>query len=246
MASFGSVELLEIAAARGLDFAWLDMEHSPKTISDVYTAVRAADAVELPLMVRLPMLDAAMAGAVLDAGVMGYFVPHIATAEDAAQAVAYAKYAPDGVRGMCPTTRTNAFGGYREWDAYWPRANDQTVVGVIVEDALGLSNLEAICAVPGVDVVWLGTGDLSQSLGRGKQSTKDTIADATMKTLNLCRRHGKAAYCPLQVVDGAAGFKYWYDKGFRFMGWGDLSIFAHAFTTLSEGARSAAAEVSTV
>jgi 4-hydroxy-2-oxoheptanedioate aldolase len=233
MACFGAIELLEIGAARGIDFAWVDMEHTPKAIGDIYAAVRAADAYDLPLLVRLPSLEPTLAAAVLDAGAIGYLVPHVADPERAAKAVAAAKFPPDGARGMMPVTRGCSYDAAR-WDEYWPQANSETVVGVIVEDADGLENLEAICAVPGVDIVWLGPGDLSQALGRGLPGTAKTIAEATMKTLDLCRRNGKAAYCSVQVGDGGKSIASLYAQGFRLMAWSDLSLFSSAIEPLME------------
>jgi 2-keto-3-deoxy-L-rhamnonate aldolase RhmA len=232
-----SVELLEIAGARGLDFAWMDMEHAPRTIHDVFTYARAADALDLPLMVRLAQLDQATATGVLDSGAIGYLVPHVQTADQARQAVAYAKYAPQGDRGMCPQTRTCGFTGWEGWHDFWPKSNEETVVGVIVEDPVGVENLEEICAVPDLDIIWLGAGDYAQSLGLGGYHVDEVVNEARMRTFELCSKYGKVAYCQLPVAGGVEAFASWYDKGLRFFSWPDVSIFAEAYSTLTEGAR---------
>src|SRR5580765_6471497 len=120
LSSHGPIELLEIAATRGADFAVLDMEHVAATIVDVQSTIQVADAHDLPALVRLPHLEPSLAAGVLDAGAIGYIVPHVQTAAAAARAVAYAKYSPHGERGMCPYTRGAGYIDFSEWDEYWP------------------------------------------------------------------------------------------------------------------------------
>jgi 4-hydroxy-2-oxoheptanedioate aldolase len=230
-------EVLEIAAVRGLDFAWMDMEHAPRTVHDIVDFARAADAQDIPLMVRLPALDATIATAVLDAGAIGYLVPHVQTAEQAAQAVAFAKYAPRGERGMCHQTRSANYTEWAGWAEVWPKANEETVVGVIVEDPVGVENLEEICAVEDLDIVWLGAGDYSQTLGIGGAHTDELIMQARLRTFEMCKKHGKVAYCQLPVLGAQEAFEMWYEHGLRFFTWPDASIFAEALTGLLEGAR---------
>jgi 4-hydroxy-2-oxoheptanedioate aldolase len=187
--------------------------------------------------VRLPRLEAHLAGSVLDAGAIGYIVPHVRTAADAAEAVAYAKYAPAGSRSMCPYTRGSRYVGFEGWDEHWPAENARTVVGVIVEDPLGLEHLEEIVAVDGVDLVWLGYGDLAQSLGLGGAAGHERIAEAQRRTLELCARHGKSAFCGLPASGGVEAFEQGYQQGFRTFAWGDIYIFADLWQRLSAGAR---------
>jgi 2-keto-3-deoxy-L-rhamnonate aldolase RhmA len=235
--SNGALEFLEIGAIHGADYVLLDMEHAPNTITDAQAVLRTADAHDLPVLVRLPHLEPHLAGSVLDAGAIGYIVPHVQTASAAAEAVAFAKYSPDGTRSMCPYTRGSRYVGFEGWDEFWPAQNASTVVGVIVEDALGLENLEEICAVDGVDLVWLGYGDLAQSLGLGGDVQHELIVQARQRGLELCQQYGKSAFCGLPATDGQAAFELSFQQGFRTFAWGDIYLFTDAWTRLSGHAR---------
>ncbi len=86
----------------------------------------------------------------------------VETAEEASQAVSFTRFPPDGVRGFAAASRSSQFGRIKD---YHRRAHEEICLLVQVESALGLENLEAICAVPGVDGVFVGPGDLSAALG---------------------------------------------------------------------------------
>lgn len=118
------------------------------------------------------------------------------------------------------------------WPEIWPKANEETVVGVVVEDPIGVENLEEICAVPDLDIVWLGAGDYSQTLGIGGEHTDQVIVEARLRTFELCQKYGKVAYCQLPVVGAQEAFETWYDRGLRFFTWPDASIFAEALSGL--------------
>ena len=100
-----SPEVVEIAGYRGLDFVWLDAEHGTMDVRDIADLVRAADAAGIDAIVRVPDGTPSFILRVLDSGAAGVVVPHMRTSEDAAAVVAACKYAPEGNRGACPTTR---------------------------------------------------------------------------------------------------------------------------------------------
>jgi 4-hydroxy-2-oxoheptanedioate aldolase len=98
----------------------------------------------------------------LDAGVQSFLVPTVQSAEEAAQAVAYTRYPPDGVRGFAVATRASRFGRVKN---YHQRAPEEICVLVQIETQKGLDNLEEIARVKGVDGVFIGPGDLSAGIG---------------------------------------------------------------------------------
>jgi 4-hydroxy-2-oxoheptanedioate aldolase len=159
-----SAAVVEIIAAAGFDFVVLDLEHGEFGISRLAELQRAADAAGICSVVRVPSNDAPLIGKALDMGAGAVLVPHIASAEDAARAVAAAKYAPEGSRGAFPFMRASRYrADYRPgWEA---GQNAATSVILLVEGERGISNLEEIVRVPGVAGVFVGPVDLSQALG---------------------------------------------------------------------------------
>jgi 2-keto-3-deoxy-L-rhamnonate aldolase RhmA len=181
----------------------------------------------------------------LDYGAIGVCVPHIHSAADARRAVSYVKYGPEGVRGMCPHIRATEYGGRADWGNYWRVANEETALIAIVEDVEGLENLEEIAAVPGVDALWLGGGDLSQSRQSLDSSPIDFEATfvkaAQQRTLELAQKNSKACLFNLPVRNSAARIAEWYAHGYRFFLWPDTAVFTEAVRDLVDGAQSAVA-----
>lgn len=161
----GSETTIELAAVTGYDWVLLDGEHGDGLdVGRTARLIRAADAFGIPVIVRVPKNDVSATQQVLDNGAVGICVPHIRTADEAARAVSYCKFPPDGERAIWPG-RAAAYAAGPAWPDYWRQANDETMVIVLVEDKRAVENVEKIAAVPGVDVIWIGTGDLSQDMG---------------------------------------------------------------------------------
>jgi 4-hydroxy-2-oxoheptanedioate aldolase len=151
----------------------------------------AARATDTAAVVRLQRSSEENTLLILDAGADGIVIPHISTAEQAEQAVQDAKYPPRGRRGMGGPNRGSGF-GFPAWQEYARRANEATVVIVIVEDVEGVKNADEICAVEGVDAVFLGTGDLSQEMGLDFVGMENpAIAEAMTSVRDSCRHHSK-------------------------------------------------------
>src|SRR4029077_12965803 len=154
----GSVAAAEVMAESRPDAMIFDMQHGlwdRRTLFEAFAAIRGKS---LPL-VRVAENRPAAIGEVLDQGAAGVIVPMIETAAEAKAAVAAAKYPPEGHRSA---------GGVRpilDFKNYAGSANKSLLVGVMIETELGLKNAAAIAAVPGVDLVFIGPGDLSLSLG---------------------------------------------------------------------------------
>ena len=136
-------------------------------------------------MARVADGSATAIGEALDAGALGVIVPLVETAEQAAAAVAAAKYPPDGIRSG---------GGVRplmDFKAYGVAANDAVLVSVMIETAKGVENAAAIAAVPGVDLVFIGTGDLALSIGTFPEFGPEHEAAVT-SVQRACRDAGTA------------------------------------------------------
>lgn len=178
--SVGSATLIELAQGAQADAVVIDMQHG---LWDRATLEQAVGAVApgASALIRVAENSPMAIGQALDSGAEGVIVPLIESADEAARAVAAARFPPQGNRSG---------GGVRplagDFMAYLTTANERTVVGVMIETARGIDNAAAIAATPGVDFVLIGTGDLSLSLG-----TSD-IEKACRKVLQACGKAGIA------------------------------------------------------
>src|SRR5580698_3662040 len=166
--SVNNVEVAARAASLGFDFIWLEMEHCPLSLETVRNIVLATRGLPAVPLARPPTNELWTAKRLLDAGVLGVIFPFTRTAELARQAVAACRYPPHGLRGSGADLA--AF----RWPApegYYDFADKNVLVVTVVEDTSALENIEEIAATPGLDVLFIGTSDLSFSLGlRGEQN----------------------------------------------------------------------------
>ncbi|KJV03370.1 aldolase [Rhodococcus fascians] len=149
----------------GWDYIALDLQHGLIGYSGMLAGITAIDAAQGPAaLVRVEANNATVIGRALDAGAAGVIVPLIDTAEDAAAAVAAATYPPEGIRSYGPM-RSQLRIGPNPADA-----NRDTVVLAMIETPQGLANVEEICAVPGLDGVYVGPSDLRLAVGGSSPS----------------------------------------------------------------------------
>ena len=181
---------VEVTAQAGVDFLCIDWEHAQIARDAIENLVRAADVHAVPAMVRVPGHGPDAIAAALDSGARGVLVPRVSTAAQAAAAVKAARYPPLGERGVGPGRAAGY--GYRIPE-YLARANAETVVAVQVETSEGLQNVDAIAAVEGVDVVFVGPGDLSVSIGAIGPSHADRLAEAIGRVIQASLAHDKTA-----------------------------------------------------
>jgi 2-keto-3-deoxy-L-rhamnonate aldolase RhmA len=208
--SINSVEVAAQAAAMGFDFLWLEMEHMPLTLDTVRNIVLATRGLPAIPFARPPVNELWTAKRLLDAGVLGVIFPFTSTAALARQAVASCRYPPVGSRGSGADLA--AF----RWPApegYYDFADKNVVVVTIVEDLAGLSNIEEIAATPGIDVIFIGTSDLSFALGLRGEQNHPKLEAAVSKIAAAAKKHGKAVGRPAVTVKEAKAFQ---KKGFQF------------------------------
>jgi 4-hydroxy-2-oxoheptanedioate aldolase len=178
--------VVEIACASGPDFVCIDMEHGPISAQTGEAMVRAAALSQVPALVRVPGVDAVAIGQALDWGAEGILVPRVNSAQDARQAVDAARYPPQGSRGAGPG-RASGYG--RAISAAIARARRDTVVAVQIETLPALDQLETILAVEGVDLFFIGPGDLQ--LGLEAAGRPEPIGVVIDQILQACRSKGR-------------------------------------------------------
>ncbi|WP_447985994.1 HpcH/HpaI aldolase family protein [Nitrospira sp. Nam74] len=207
---------VELIAHAGFDFAVIDTEHSllnPETLEHM---VRAAHAASLSVLVRVEGVSPAAIGRVLDAGASGILVPRVRGVGETRTVVRAALYAPQGERGL-NAGRSASFGA-TSLTKYVERANDETVVGVMIEDQEGLANVDEVLAVSGLDFVMEGAADLSQSLGVSWQTRHPVVVQAvTSLQATAATRHVPFCAVPRVLED----FAKWWDLGVRLFVLGD-------------------------
>lgn len=180
---------IEVAAMSGLDFLCIDAEHTQIDRERIENLVRASDVHHVPAMVRVPGHGQEWIASALDAGAAGVLVPRVSTAEQARAVVKATRYPPLGERGVGPG-RASAY-GYRILD-YLKAANESLVLAIQIETAEGLANVEEIAAVEGIDVIFIGPGDLSVSIDAMGPAGAEKLDAAITAISHAARKAGKA------------------------------------------------------
>ncbi|MBA6067390.1 4-hydroxy-2-oxoheptanedioate aldolase [Pseudomonas mosselii] len=181
----------ELAANAGFDWLLLDGEHAPNDLPGLLGQLQAVAPYPAQPIVRPVIGDTALIKQLLDIGAQTLLVPMVESAEQARQLVRAMRYPPHGVRGvgsaLARASRWNSLPGYLD------QADEQMCLLVQVENREGLANLDAICAVEGVDGVFIGPADLSADMGHrgdpGHPEVQAAIDDAIVRI----GRAGKAA-----------------------------------------------------
>jgi 4-hydroxy-2-oxoheptanedioate aldolase len=197
-----SVRQAQIVALTGLDGIIVDAEHGHIGDDSMHNSVAAIAALGVSPFIRIRGPSHDIIKRALDTGAHGIVVPQINTAEEAEQIVQSAKFPPQGVRGQGSAFPAIAHG--LTTPEYMKSANQTTLTIIQIETRAGLENVDAICAVPGVDMVFIGPNDLAQSLlgyvpARGDEPEFVAAID---KIIESGRRHGK--FVARMVNDGAA------------------------------------------
>ncbi len=183
MVCLGSPEVVEILCGAGFDWLFLEAEHAPASPQGLKNMMIAAR--DVPCVVRLPNHDEIWVKRALDMGAAGVIVPQVNTAEQARAIVRYAKYAPEGQRGV-GVSRAHGY-GYAVAD-YIARANQDTAVIVQAEHIDAVRNIDAITDVPGIDAVLIGPYDLSASMGKMGQVNDAEVVAAIDTVARTARR----------------------------------------------------------
>jgi 4-hydroxy-2-oxoheptanedioate aldolase len=215
--TFGpSPMIAKFAATTGVDFVWIDTEHSSfgaESIEVLPPLIRQSGAMP---MIRIAGLDPSLMKKALDIGGQAIMIPQIDNPEQARLAVQYAKYPPMGTRGISPMW---TFYNDVPWSEYLPIANDETMIVAQVESVEALSKVEAIAAVDGVDVVLAGPMDLSAALGHigeiGHPEVQKFLEDFPARVSAM----GKTPGIALGSYESA---ELAFKRGYRFINFGNI------------------------
>ncbi len=225
--SFPGVPLAELFARSGFNFFYVDMEHSQVGYEELAGIAAAAKLTGIvPIAGTTSHADHLIARP-LDAGAMGVIVPHVSTPEQTADIVKWAKYPPDGERGLLGMGLHTGFES-PDGSAWVEAQNQEVLVAVKVESVLGIENIEAIAAVPGLDAILIGPGDLSTTMGIPEQMTHPRVIAAIERMLAAVKDAGIAGGPHVGTPEDAVA---WAGKGATFMSFSyDGGLLAKAAT----------------
>jgi len=220
-----SPQVVEMAGGLGFDWVLIDMEHGTINLETVELMAMAAEAAGITAIVRPSTNAPHHISQAMDRGAMGVQVPHVMDATGAARAVAAVKFHPAGSRGLAAGTRPAGYDLGAGLSDYVAAANAETLVCVQVEDAEAVGRAAEIAAVPGVDVVFVGPSDLSQSMGFPGNPGAEPVARAVESVFAAARGQGRALGYPVNAKS--------LEKA---KNWNVLYMYTHLSHVLTRGA----------
>jgi 2-keto-3-deoxy-L-rhamnonate aldolase RhmA len=206
-----NLEAAALIATLGFDFLWIEMEHSPVTLETLRGMVLATRALPAAVFARVPAIELWTAKRVMDQGVSGVIFPFASTPDRARTAAAACRYPPHGKRGSGAGL---AIFTWPEPENYYDSADANMMTIAVIEEALAIENIDEIAAIPGIDVLFIGTSDLSFSLGlRGRQD-EALLDESIAKVVAAGRRHGKFLGRPAGSPELVTKYR---EQGFQFL-----------------------------
>jgi 2-keto-3-deoxy-L-rhamnonate aldolase RhmA len=185
-----TVDIATIALGTGFDWLFIDTEHNSMSVDTACQIAMAAIATGVTPIVRVPGHEHHHCARALDNGALGVVVPHVDTAEQARRIADFCRYPPLGHRSLAGPIPGLNFAALPVAEAA-RRMNEETLVVVMLETPQAIDNAEAIAAVPGIDVLLIGTNDLCAEMGIHGQFGDPRVPAAYEKVIAACSKHGK-------------------------------------------------------
>ena len=208
-----SPTVANVLAHAGLDFVTIDMEHGPASFETAESMLFAIEAGGSTGMIRLGEGSGPTILRAVDIGCQGILVAHVSDAAEADRIVRATRYHPAGDRGLAPFTRTHGYSEEGLADKL-REANEQMLTGILIEDEQGFENLDAILAVPNLDLVYIGVYDLSQSVGHAGQLDHPRVVEAVKDCIARVEAAGLAAGA---VARSREHLAFQVECGFRYI-----------------------------
>jgi len=212
-----SAMVMELTAMAGMDFGIIDCEHGWIDYEGVYPMVLAAEARGMTAIARCPVRDPQLILRYLDLGVQGLHVPQINTKEEAEAFVQACRYQPRGWRGSAsPRASDYGLSGMSMYDAM-QFLNREVLTIAHIENPRAVDNLEEICEVEGLDVLFVGRGDMSHALGVPNQFDHPSVREQMERVVQKSKGSDKILGT---VVRDAAQAREAIDMGFLYIACG--------------------------
>ena len=188
--SLASALTTEVVAGSGASWLLIDGEHSPNDLRTIMAQLQVLGGFACEGVVRLPSDDPTLIKQAMDIGARSLMIPNVRTAAQAQTIVGAMAYAPQGFRGFSVAHRANAFGRIA---GYHANARAQQLLAVQIECAKGVGNAAEIAAIDGVDVLFVGPGDLSTNLGAMGNPNAGHVQESIAAVRKAAAAAGKAA-----------------------------------------------------
>lgn len=222
--------VVELIGLSGFDFVWIDMEHTTADFALVEHLCRAADATGIEALVRVPDKHPSSVLRALEAGASIVNVPQIESRDEAEAIVRAAKYHPLGQRGFCSSSRGTGYGYGGTAKEIFATANERVLTMAQIESRRGVERAPDICSVPNLDLIFIGLGDLSQSLGIVGHVDHPEVLQCARTVLAAARAGGKTAAMLVESPDVA---RMWQQEGVRVFACGvDISTLSKSLLSI--------------
>lgn len=219
---FRDPALVEILGRVGFDFAIFDLEHGTYSYETAEMLIRAAQLVGLGSVVRIQDNEPTLISKALDMGAGGIQVPRVSTATEAGAVVKGTYFYPLGERGVCRFTRAADYSHQSKKD-YFKSAKDKVAVILQIEGVKGIENIQEITSISGVDAIFIGPYDLSQSLGIPGETGHPLLMD---KMENVVSRTKKAGLAVGTFVESVTEAQRWIKRGVSYIAYStDVGIY---------------------
>jgi len=233
--NLGTPITAEIVGLAGFDWVLIDLEHGAGVEKDVLYQLQAIEHTSAAAIVRVESAHSQRIHRILDMGAEGIMCPRISNEAEALDVARGLYYPPDGKRGIAKMVRATRFG--KDFNDYYQNSKDNILGIVQIETAEVLNHLDAVAAIDGIDVLFIGPSDLSMELGIFGQLDHPLFRDALKATVSAAGKAGKATGILLFNPDD---YKTYHDLGIRFIACGSDATF------VAEGARNMAAKLGTI
>lgn len=219
---------VESAGYAGMDYAILDMEHGPVGYENMQNNIRAALAAGAAPIIRVDSLSENSISKALDIGAFGVQIPQISSGKDAQRAVRMARFHPLGERGVCRFVRAAQYSSL-SGPEYFAQANNALII-VQLEGQAAIRDIDAILEVDGIDVIFVGPYDLSQSMGLTGQTTHPDVVGAMRLIIEKAAGRGKITGT---FTDSEETLRIWKNAGVKYLSYSvDVGIFSEACRSL--------------
>ncbi len=215
---------IEIMGYAGLDYVIIDLEHGPNSVQSVQNLIRGAQVSGLMPFVRVKEGCQSVMNEVLDIGAGGIQVPQISSREEAEAVIKHVKFAPIGERGVCRFVRAANYSSTDRFK-YFKEANEAVTI-LQIEGQKGIDNLDDIISVKGIDAIFIGPYDLSQSLGVTGQIDHPLVEEKMLEIIKKCSDVGITVGTFVDTIENA---KKWKKLGVKYISYSvDMGIYYDA------------------
>jgi len=217
--------VVDVIAQTGLDFIILDMEHGTLSLETAEEMVRAVQLHNCQPIIRIGDDHENTILHALETGCKAIMVPHVSSVKAAEKIVNAALYPPKGSRGLSPYTRCHNY-THVDLENSMLKHAEETMVGILVEGKKGIENLSEIVKVEGIDLIYLGMYDISQSVGLPGQLEHPEVMKQLENCLKVIKSSNKLAGTFSRDIQACKKFK---EMGFDFIAYVADSFALHSY-----------------